>query len=134
MELNSAFLSLQMQRPPLALSIIQKESIQPIYFCWHSSLTTVFCVAVATLVPVLITFCFAPARAVTAGAALLVDAVPVDFGAVAITLWREPARAATVGVDADATFADDAVAVFTARAARAVLVVWAGADALDCVD
>ena len=32
-ESSSAFLSLQIQRPPLSLSTIQKESIQPSYFC-----------------------------------------------------------------------------------------------------
>ena len=64
-ESKDCFLSLQTHLPPFSLSIMQKESIQPLYFSKHISLTTVFFVAVATLVPESITFCVAPARADT---------------------------------------------------------------------
>lgn len=37
--------------------------MHPLNLFQHSSSTTVFCVALATLVPELITFCFVPARA-----------------------------------------------------------------------
>lgn len=88
-----------MQRPPVSLSSIQNESMQPSYFCWHSSLTTIFFVAVATLVPVPITFCVVDARADTTG--VFVAARP---------------RFATRFVDG----ADDVGAVREVRAARAV--------------
>ena len=42
---------------------MQNESMHPLNLFQHSSSTTVFCVALATLVPELITFCFVPARA-----------------------------------------------------------------------
>ena len=65
MESKVAFLLLHTQRPPLALSNMHNESMQPKYFCWHSSFETTGLVAATTLVPVPITFCVVAARAAT---------------------------------------------------------------------
>ena len=70
--------------------------MHPKYFCWHDVSPEVFFVAAATVVPVFITFCVDPARAVTVALRAVVLFVVVAAVGVRLTVVR-PAVAARAG-------------------------------------
>ena len=94
--------------------------MHPKYFCWHDVSPAVFFVAAATVVPVFITFCVDPARAVTVALRAVVLFVVVDAVGARLTVVR-PAVAARAGA-APATLLRVADALRVVVALRAVCV------------